>query len=179
MLPESGTFDTEIPLESAIFQFLSKNGDGSGVTSQAVNGSGAPEEFYIQPPEDEVYVLKRMNLEAIDSAFTNATNYGAISTLAVGITVRVLDSDNNVVKDFTPIPIKRSHDWGLLSGVDATALGGAGSDALLVRWTFARGYGDIILDGGLGHRFVLSVNDDLTGLDDQLAMVQGYSRRRV
>lgn len=164
-----------IPVENAIFQYLSANGDGTGATSQNVDGSSAAVEFSIEPPAGESYILKRMNVEAIDGNFNNANLYGTI-TLANGMSIHIENGAGDVLVDFTPINIKRTHDWALLAGVDSFVIGGATSDALKVRWTFMRGWDDMHLNGDNGEKLVLTVNDLMTGLDDQLVMVQGYKR---
>lgn len=164
-----------IPVKSAIYQYLSANGDGTGATSQNVDGSSTPVEFSIDPPEGETYILKRMNVHAINGNFNDATKYGQL-TLATGISIHIEDEEGVVLKDFTPIKIKRSHDWALLSGIDSVTTGGVVAESFIVRWTFAKGYDDIILNGDTGDKLVLIINDLMTGLTDQLCMVQGHKR---
>ena len=164
-----------IPVQNAIFQYLSTGGDGTGTTSTNADGDPTPVEFSIEPPAGETYLLSRMNVEVIDANFNNANLYGAI-TLANGMSIQVVNGAGAVLKDFTPINIKRSHDWVLLAGVDSVVIGGATSDALKVRWTFKNGYDFLMLNGDNGEKLVLTVSDDMTGLDDQLMMMQGYKR---
>ena len=162
--------------EDAIYQALSANGDGSGAISQNVSGTlGAPVLFFVQPPSDERYFLKRINIEAIDLNWSNALQYGATgSALTNGIRTYVRN-DSGILIEFTrDKKITRTHDWGLLSGVDAIVTGASGADPLLVRWTLERGMGILILNGSENERLVISIEDDLTGLDDQIAMAQGY-----
>ena len=161
----------------AIYQALDTLGTGAGSISQNVNGSVTPVKFFIQPPSDEKYTLKRMNLHAIDSNWNNATFYGAIGALPNGIRCYVED-DSGIIYEYTSnFKIKRSRDWALLAGADAVSIGAAGADPLIVRWTFASGYSNITLDGSKNERFVVEVPDDLTGLDDQIAVVQGGRRK--
>jgi hypothetical protein len=161
-----------VPPESAVYQLLTQNGDGTGNASMNIDSSGAPVKFFIQPPVGKKYTLKRMNLEAIDGSFNNATNYGDL-TLTNGMRVYIED-DSGIIKEYTDgFTIKRSHDWALLSGVDAPSIGGAGADVLLVRWTFNNGCSPITLDGSKNERLVVQVNDNMLGLIDQLIQVQG------
>jgi hypothetical protein len=158
----------------AVYQLLSTNGDGTGVTSMNVDGSVTPVKFYIQPPSNKTYILRRMNVQAIDGNFNNASLYGTV-TLTNGMRIYI-ENDGGIIKEYTDgFTIKRNHDWALLSGVDAPAIGGAGSDALLIRWTFANGCSYIKLNGSKNERLVLEVTDNMTGLDDQLSQVQGCS----
>ena len=161
---------------NSVYQLMSINGDGTGGASQNVNGSVTPVLFYIQPPSDEKYTLRRMNIHGIDGNWNNASQYGALGgALTTGIKIYTEINGGALIKDYTgDITIKRSHDWALLAGVDSISVGGAGEDPLLVRWTFERGAGNIILDGSKNERLVIEIGDDLQGLTDQLAMVQGF-----
>jgi len=161
--------------EFAVYQPLSLSGDGTGGFSQAVLGTlGTPIKFYIQPPETEKYILERMNIHAIDGNWNNALQYGALGgALTNGIRIYV-ERDETIIREYTEfVKIKRTHDWALLAGVDSVNIGGAVADPLLVRWTFGLGCSDIELDGSKLERLVLLIQDDLTGLDDQIALVQG------
>lgn len=176
-----GIIETGIPsitADNSIYQLMTVNGDGTGNGSQKVNGSTTPVLFYIQPSPNEKYTLRRMNVEAIDGNFNNAAQYGALGVpLPNGIKIYVEVNGGALIKDYTKdITVKRNHDWALLAGVDSTVIGGAGNDALLARWTFALGGGDIILDGSKNERLVIEIPDDLSGLTDQLAFVQGFRR---
>lgn len=160
----------------AVYQIMSTNGDGTGILSQNVLGtSGSPILFFIQPPSDEKYRLRRMNLHAIDGNWNNASNYGALTNpLPNGIRIYVRD-DSGIIKEYTSdTTIKKTHDWAFLAGVDSVTVGAAGADPLIVRWTFERGASDIILDGSNNERLVIAIEDDLTDITEQVAMVQGY-----
>ena len=165
-----------IPSQNSVYQIMSTNGDGTGTLSQNVDGSITPVLFYIQPPSGEKYTLRRMNVHAIDGNWNNALQYGALGgALTVGIKIYTEVNGGALIKDYTnDITIKRTHDWALLAGVDSINIGGAVADPLIVRWTFARGACDIVLDGSKNERLVIEIGDDLEGLDDQLAMVQGF-----
>lgn len=161
------------PASNTIYQALSTNGDGTGFIEQKVNGGTSPVKFYIQPAVDEVYILKRVNIAVIASNFNDATKYGTLS-LVNGIEV-FIENDIERLQDYTKdITIKRTYDWGLLSGVDAVTVGNANADPFLVRWTFDRGGTNIKLNGANNERFVMQINDDLTGLISQVAMIQGF-----
>lgn len=165
-----------IPVNKSIFRVLDTVGDGTGSTSQNVNGSVTAVEYFVQPPAGTSYILKRMNVLVIDANFNVATSYGALAALTNGIKIEVRNI-NGVVKDFTEqVKIKRSYDYTLLAGGDNTSTGGAGADALRIRWTFARGYDDILLNGDTEDKLVVTIQDDLTGLDEQVMEVQGYER---
>jgi hypothetical protein len=115
-----------------------------------------------------------MNVEGIDGNWNNALQYGALGTaLSNGIRMYV-ERDTTIIREYTEfVKIKRNHDWSLFAGVDNPIIGGAGADALIVRWTFGKGCSDIVLDGSKLERFVVEIQDDLTDLDDQICFVQG------
>ena len=162
----------DIPSENFLFQVLSTAGDGTGSTDQAVNGT-TPVKYFIQPPAGKKYTLKRFNLHAVATNFNNASNYGTVSALANGIKVYI-ENDERLIFDFTrDFQIKSTFLWGLLSGIDASTIGGAGADPLLVRWTFSKGCGNIELNGNDGDRFVVEIRDNLAALTSQEAIVQG------
>lgn len=170
--------DLIIKPADVIYQPLSVNGDGSGNISQNVNGSSTSVLFYIQPPSDEKYILKRLTLHAIDGNWNNAALYGALGgALSNGILIYVRN-DSGIIKEYTEfVKIKRTHDWSLLAGVDSINIGAATNDPFMVRWTFARGSADIILNGSNNERFVIEIQDNLTGLVDQIVMIQGYLKK--
>jgi hypothetical protein len=157
---------------STLHQLLSVNGDGTGATSMNVNGSVTSVKFEIQPPSDKIYQLRRMNTEILAANFNSAALYGAL-TLANGMRIYI-ENDSGIIKEYTNgFTIKRNHDWSLLAGVDSVISGGAGTDALNIRWTFPNGGSEMILNGANNERLVLEVQDDQTGLVDQLSQIQG------
>jgi len=156
----------------------------------AVNGSVTPAHFFIQPPVDKIYTLKRMNVRVVAATFANALRYGGLGTgdgisagLPVGLSVFVENGDGAIgsgtlLVDYTADrKIKVTSDWGLLAGVDAMNEDGTFDDPFLVRWTFSKSCGHIILNGSTKDRLVVSVADDLTGLTSQINMVSGSQKQ--
>ena len=156
-------------LDSGIYQNVSSNGDGTGVTD--LKGA-APADYFVIPPAGEKYRLKRMNVAQIDANFNAATGYGAGSALSVGITITT-ENASGIIKNYTPVPIKRTYDWALLAGIDATGTAAAGADINLVRWTFAKGCSDILLDGSKGEFLRVSFGDAMNFMDSVRIQVQG------
>jgi hypothetical protein len=155
--------------ESIIYQNVSSVGDGTGVTDLI---GAAPADYYVIPPAGEIYRLKRMTIAQIDANFNTATGYGAGAALTVGIKITA-ENAGGVLTDYTPVPIKRTYDWSLLAGVDASTTGGAGADANLVRWTFARGCSDMLLDGNKGEFLRVSFGDPMDFMTSINIQVQG------
>lgn len=170
--PGQSKGNTFVKPANTVYQLLTENGDGTGNASMNVDGSGTPVKFFIQPPSTDKYTLKRMDVEAIDGSFNDALKYGAL-TLTNGMRIYIED-DGGIIKEYTlGFNIKRNFDWGLLAGVDVPLLTAPVTDALVVRWTFANGCSDIILNGSKNERLVVEVQDSMLGLDDQLIQIQG------
>lgn len=158
--------------ENAVYQNVSSIGDGTGVINLIV---AAPAAYTVIPPNGTIYRLKRMTLLQIDGSFNPATGYGAGNALTNGITITV-ENGSGVIKNYTPEPIKTTHEWGLLSGVDSVIVGGAGADANLVRWTFDAGNGLIDLDGSSGEFLKVDFGDAMSFMDMIRIQVQGYTK---
>lgn len=155
--------------ESIIYQNVSSVGDGTGVT-ELIGAAAA--DYFVTPPSGEKYRLKRMNISQIDGNFNAATGYGAGSALTNGIVITV-ENAGGVLINFTPVPIKRTYDWGLLAGVDANSIGAAGADIYLVRWTFGKGCSDILLDGSKGEFLKVAFGDAMSFMTSINIQVQG------
>lgn len=172
MIGNLGGNNIIFPPSDSIYQLLTVNGDGTGNASMNVDGSSSSVKFYIQPSVTEKYILKRMNIEVIDGSFNDALKYGGL-TLTNGMRVYI-ENDSGLIKEYTDgFTIKRNFDWALFAGVDTPILSAPVTDALIIRWTFEKGCSDIILDGSNTERLVVEVQDLMTGLDDQLIIVQG------
>lgn len=156
-------------LDASIYQEVSSVGDGTG-TVELIASAAA--DYFVIPPANEKYRLKRMNIAQIDGNFSAATGYGAGAALTNGITI-TSENGSGVIKNYTPTPIKRTYDWSLLAGVDATSIGAAGADINTVRWTFSKGCSDIILDGSKGEFLRVSFGDAMNFMTSIKIMVQG------
>lgn len=155
--------------ETAVYQMVSSVGDGTGTTELIASAAA---DYYVIPPPGVKYRLRRMNVAQVDGNFNAATGYGAANALTNGITITV-ENDHGVIKNYTPVPIKKTYDWSLLSGVDASSIGAAGADINLVRWTFNKGHSDILLDGSKGEFMRVSFGDAMNFMTHLTIMVQG------
>lgn len=158
-----------------LYRYLDTNGDGTGTKNANGNYSGAVEEFYIEAQAGDSIKIARMIVSLEDTAVMQAEEYGNFgSALTNGITIKVLDEDDNVISDLTNgVPIKTNAQWGALCyDVDKKAWG-AGDELLLVRWTFTKAGDFWHLEPG--QRLVVYLNDDFSGLVNQYFMVQGVT----
>lgn len=158
-----------------INQYLDVDGDGTGVKSAVGDysdgtGSGVENFYYQATGYVDIY---RMIVSIEDGTAMWANRYGGEAALAVGIFVKIIDSDGlTVLKDLTDnIAIKANAQWGQLCyDVDVKAWG-TGNELLVSRWTFSAAGSPIRLNPGQSLRVVL--NDDFTGLVDHKFMIQG------
>jgi hypothetical protein len=153
-----------------VYQLVSSDGKGGGTYNLNQNAAA---DYFVIPDQDEKICLRRMNVWETDLSFTNAAVYGAGSALTNGIGITVENPDG-IIKNYTPVKIKTTFEWALLAGVDSSSIGGAGTDPHLVRWTFNKGGGDIMLDGSKGEFLRVSYGDAMDFMTSIRIMVQGY-----
>jgi hypothetical protein len=163
--------------ENAIYRYLDTNGNGTGTKSVTGDYSGAEEEFYIQPPNDEVYVIERMLVFVRDDGVWSTEKYGATTSVSTGISIEVRTSTDTTLLDLTDgIPIKTNGGWGRLCFDSDVKSIGSGDSMLLVRWTFGKSGRPVTLLEG--ERLAVVLNDDFQTLVDHTFQVQGYKIRK-
>lgn len=154
---------------------MTLEGTIGGFYNMSVSGSSV--NYWVTPPDDEVYWIARILVSMQDSVFTRADRYGATASLPTGIAIHVEDDALDVIHNFTPVRIQDISHWSLLGGVDITTIGGAGSDPLYIRWTLERSGAYLVLDGRDNHRLKMEIPDDLgaggAALDQHIVVVQG------
>ena len=152
---------------------LSANGDGTG-TKNAIGDYSSGQNFFIAPPAGSIYTITRMIVQIRDAGVFTADKYGFISELSTGISVLLLDDDDNTLVDLTDgLPVTCNADWGRLCH-DVTHMDwGAGDEFISARWTFSKFGRPIQLHGDSGQKFAVHLEDDMTGLVDHLFTVQG------
>jgi len=153
-------------------QLFSTGGDGSGIIDMA----GLPNVYKVVPPPGYTYELFRMNLVMEDATKFSGDLYGGVTALTNGIVITT-EGQAGVIINHTPQPIKKSGHWALVAGVDMAMTDFAtGNDIITVRWTFAKGGSNIVLDGNKGEFIKVNVRDTLAGLVSHIIQVQGESR---
>lgn len=137
-----------------------------------VDGSGTPVLFDYVIPENFVGLLVRVNIHLYNSSI-QPDGFGGLAALANGILIQALDADNNLLIDFTDgYPIKKSCEWTGLAGTDAGIdQHGGQTDSQYIRWTIAKAGEKLELDEG--QKFRIMIRDDLTGIPQFRAMLQG------
>lgn len=173
-----GSYFTE-PTHRIISRYLDTAGDGSGAKEATGDYSITPEEFYLQPPVNEVYQISRLLVSIEDTTGMVPEEYGNLgSALANGVSVSY-EKDGVEVVDLTDgLPIKNNAQWGMLCfDVDVKNWANTPTDELVVvRWTFARSGTNLRLSGfnATRDRLVVSLNDNLEGLISHRFKAQGF-----
>jgi hypothetical protein len=157
---------------NGLYRFLDTNGDGSG-TKQAIGNYAGGEEFYIQPPAGQVYILARMMVQIRDAGPISADNYGGLAALTNGVSVDVKDASGSLLDLVDGLPVKTNAEWGAHCYDSEPDTYGSGNDYVSVRWTFEKGKHVIILRGDFAERFAVTLNDNLTGLVAHTFKVHG------
>lgn len=134
--------------------------------------------FFIRPQPNEIYFIARINLRFYDQNINDGDVYGSAGLLATGIALKLWDEGDDVeVYNFTPHRITTIHDWALYAGRDSVVNDVAQTDAYVARWTFTRaGSGMVVVDGSEDHVLRLEIPDDISAIDSQVVMAQGYKK---
>lgn len=158
-----------------VFRFLDTNGDGSGTKNANGNYSVTPETFYIQPPAGEKFEIYRMILTIEDSGSIDASAYGNGITLTNGVEFAVYDGDDVLKLDLLDgDPIITNGDWArIMYDINITNFG-VGNQYLNGRFTIRNAGAALLLDGKLGDRLEIKLNDDFSGLVKHYFFVEGY-----
>ena len=152
------------PPNELLFAHLTLNGDGSTI-DMAVDGT-TPKKFRYVCPADKVALITRvlMHLHDIDIQYEYFAGLGV--ALTNGLTIKIHDADDTVLKDFTnDHPFKHTAQFSMLAGPDIPILSSAvgnDPDVLAMRWTLAKsGFSPLLT---AGQYFEVVVQDDLQGL---------------
>lgn len=165
----------------AIFRHLTDDGllgDGTNFSAN-VNGSVTAVPFYAGPSGEENWAIHRLLVTIEDNATIAADNYGGISSLTNGMTVKMMrghPTTGAVLHDLLDgDPIKDHIGWAEHCYDVTEHTYGAGNNFVVVRWTFARAGRPVILTGHKNDKLVITVNDDLSTLVRHQFHIQAHS----
>lgn len=159
-----------------IYRYLDTVGDGSGIKSADVNGSGTQVDFKITCPEGKLLELQRMIVYVTDVGKLQVDKYGKDIVMTNGITCEVRDPLGAPLIDmFDGIPVKTNMDWSAIC-YDTLITNGGTQDvsSMSVRWTFSETGQRLALRSG--ESLVVTINDNLSALTDHRFFVQGEVR---
>ena len=173
---------------TTLFKHLRYGGTGSLDLTSGSQGatSGSPAYFLIAPAPGEVYRIARLigELEAVGTI--SSGKYGDQTALTNGLELQIMSgsapASGNPTGSWTPIqnltdqPIQNNIDWGHycydIQFFNA-AVGPAGNDFMLWRWTFSKTGAPLRLDGNNNEALVLIIRDDVTSLVHNEFSIQG------
>ena len=162
--------------KTLLFRYLDTNGDGTGTVNATGDYSSGAEQFYIAPGAGVIHKIHRLIVSVGDGTGMQAEEYGNLgSALSNGIRIEVQDDIGTTLNELDGgLNVTTNAEWGRLCYDVDVKTWGSGDELLLVRWTFDRAGGPIVLDGDNDDRLTVIVNDDLQGLLSHHFMVQGH-----
>lgn len=137
--------------------------------------SGAPQNFWVEPQQGQQGLqVTRLLTQIEDAGNFQADSYGNGIVLVNGITISVLDINDNVTNLLTARDtIKANVHWARYCyDVDFRSFG-SGNNFLDVRWTFSATGKPIQLMPG--EKLVLTLNDDFSDLVAHYFVMQGLT----
>jgi len=170
------TYSATIPIPPAEMLYKSFTVDGAdqGSIDMAVDGT-TPISFRYTVPEGRIALPHRVIFALMDINIQYEFFAGLGAVLANGIQIRLLDTDDSVLLDFTNgVPIKSTHEFVVLAGGDVNILQtslGVDPDMVGIRWTLDKtGYVPYLT---AGQSFEILISDNLAAVDHLHAFVQG------
>jgi hypothetical protein len=144
--------------------------DGTGTHTMET-----PFRFYREAQTGQILRIASLLVNIEDATGFVAEDYGNLAAaLTNGISVHTETAAGVVVSDLTDgNPVKSNSEWGKFCYPTNYVAFGAGNDFLQAFWKFS--------DSGMplrlktGERFVVTVHDDLSGLDMHSFVIQGYN----
>lgn len=161
-----------------VFRHLTTDGliaDGSN-DNAAIDGSSVAVPFFTGPLKDK-WSIHRMIVIIEDNAVITADNYGGLSALTNGITVKVTESGATgpvIVDLLDGSPIKNHVGWAAHTFDMQDQTFGSGNNFVAVRWTFSHGGRPLILDSFRNEKLVVTINDNLSTLVSHQFQIQGH-----
>jgi len=163
------------PQYDHLCRYLDTTGDGLGTVEATGNYSVTPEEFYVQPPAGEVWVVNNLIFYIRDTGFMQAGEYGNTgSALTNGISIRHID-DSGTLADITngePLLVNTDLD-AICAEFRKTDYAGI-AEAIVGIIDFDRDGSPVRLVGDDNGRLVVALNDNFTGLDGHRFRAGGF-----
>jgi hypothetical protein len=170
-----------------IVRLLDTDGDGTGTKNAVGNYAGAAEDFYIEPPSDEDYLITRLIVHIADGAI-NEDEYGGLgAALTNGVVIKA-KLDGTTIDLTDGVPIKTNGDYGRLAyDVKRESWGATPSiESCHVRWSFFKFFSEaaapnptgnfpngVMLQGHRNDQLIVTLNDSFAGLVDHYFMAEG------
>jgi len=154
-----------------INRILDTNGDGTGSTNQAVDGSVTPVTFKLAPAAGEVILVSRIMFYIEDTGNFDADEWGNGITLANG--VQINQKTKGTTSNFGAACKTTGDLAGMMYDINHFAFG-IGNEIVCGRLTFTKFGEPMRLDGDFDDELQIVIQDDLTGLVNQRVTAQGH-----
>ena len=152
------------------FRNLDTNGDGTGSTNAAVDGSTTPVVFKYTATKRQC--INRLIVGIEDNSNITADGYGGLSQLSNGITGGLYNSGGTDYGIWASgLAVHSVAEWGFLCYDVAEHTYGSGNNFVVVRWTFSNSGSPIYMN--VGDEFRIYINDNLSGLVAHSFHIQG------
>lgn len=166
----SGKHRDTIPL----IKFLSDIGDGTGVTDGIGDYSSIPLTLFIQPPEDEVWIIHELIAHVVDAGKFGQSIYGSLASgLAVGVAIKVTNDTDTLLDITNGHPIKTNSEFMHFSDMYLQDFGGV-ADSLRASFKADLFGIELALDGSQNHKLEVTLNDNFQGLIDHHFIIHGF-----
>ena len=176
-MAEKSVFSGQKPVhaESQVYEYL-RNGTHQAVGDYSdATGTGPHELVYTCKTGSQKLYIYRMIIHIEDVGKFVSNKYGYDLDLIEGVHIAVHNADETERVDLDGSEnVFTNAGWGALcydTRVDQYGTGNA-TGSLSVRWTFSRAGAPVMLHGG--EHFVVTLNDDFTGLEQHTFMRQGH-----
>ena len=153
--------------QNRVDQLFSSNGDGTGTVDMAA-GSAT---YTVVAGLEKEFSIRRLLFRITDGAI-RMNRFAGEATLDNGILITAHGADDALLHTYTPLPIKKLNDFGLLAGPDVPNLPDTGDDTFIVRWTLNKAGRDTLLTEGAYLK--INIRDSLAGLTDFHCCAQGW-----
>ena len=160
-------------------RFLDTSGNGSGTKENALDysASGLGEtDVKLAPGIGEKFRVHDMHIHYDDIGKMDNTGFGAGTGLTNGITIAVKDANDDIIIDITDgIACGANADWARYAETVQLLDWGSGNtdDMLTARFEFSSHGAPLRLDGDAGEYLAVTLNDDLSGLEEFKVYAEG------
>ena len=144
---------------------------GSAVVQTHMGQNLASGNYFIRPPDDEVWYIRQINFTLSDGDCTNAGAFGELTALTNGLNIQVCEVDGTVIKTLAAT-VKTNL---MLCALGTCVIEAGTNDTLAVYWNLVDAFGqEVAISGNEGEYLEVDINDNLSGIVGFYALCQGH-----
>ena len=147
-----------------LLQLFTDNGSPTGSPDMTINGTTTPTEFYVQPPENQIFHIDYLSLSVINaSGGLVPTGYMDLAALPSGIRIYA-KRDASIIADFTGVNnINITGDWEEFVGLIIVADKLNDPSQVIGNVSYSQD-GGVWLQGNKQDKLVVLIQDNLSTL---------------